>query len=1261
VTRRCIAVAVFVFSLTLPLTTLAQVDTTSLRGIVRDSSGAVVPGAQVTITNGATGHQLTTKANGAGEYSFVQIAPAMYTIAVDAKGFGSQTKSAELLVNQPATVDFTMTVQAVSEVVNVSAEAQTLNTTDASLGNSEDNALIQALPSETRNVPDLLSLQPGVLYLPNMGASESNPGGDSRSGAVNGVRSDQGNVTMDGIDDNDQVFGYAFTGVLRETQDSVEEFRVTTANSNSDEGRSAGAQVSLVTKSGTNKFHGSAYEYYRPPLTVSNDYFNKQAELAQGLPNIPPKFLRNIFGAAVGGPIVKDKLFFFGNYEGTRRAEDYEQVQTTPTASYKAGILTYQGDTTNGGITNVGLTPAQVTALDAGCQVCNGANGSGYTPGPGPNPNALAYFAAMPTANGTTEGDGLNEGSYTFASPNPLTLNTSIARLDYTPNAQHRIFVRGNLQKDTTGYPENFPGQGPSQVYEDNTKGVIGGDTWSLSPNLVNDVRYGYIRQGNSTRGVGVGDYVDFRFLSSPTAETRTLVQWVPVNNIVDNLNWNKGKHDFQFGGNWRLIHQNRVSDQNSYNGGSTNPYWLCCSPPSPTGIGADPVDGGFTNSYEIAYDNLVGTVPSVTDVYNYKITSATSGTLLPDGASIARHFKANEYEAYAQDAWHAMPNLVLTLGVRYSLLQTPWETSGQQVTPTIDTHAWFQERETAALQGQVYEPSLAFAPSGPFYNSPGFWPKAKNNFAPRLAIAYSPNSKTSIRAGAGIYYSHFGEGVVNAFDQHGAFGVSSAITNPADLYTVQNSPRYTARNVLPFNNGIGAPTQTFPYSPPTGPADGFAITWGLDSRMKTPYMESFNFSVQHQFPKGFTLETDYVGNMGRHLLQSLDLAEPVDFVDPGGGGDYYRAGTALSKLVDQDGGGCNCIYNSSGAVTGNTTTIAPIKYWEDMFPFWANTDYPGESATQAIFNDQWAPFRDGAGETTSLADLDFYETPSNYTPRFWQGQFSSLYALSTIGMSYYNAAQVTLRHPTSHGLEMDVSYTWSRSIDYGSDAERSTEFGTSGSGGSFSDIINTWRPYYNKGVSDFDTKQLLTVDGVYQLPFGKGRPFLSNANRIEDVFLGGWQLSGINRTTSGLPFSLFAPGWSTDWQIESYGVVTAPVKMQRHFEPGGNPQYFTNANAINSGVPTGSPVRLAYPGEAGERNNFRGDGYFDIDNGLAKTWSLSELGSLKFDWEVYNVTNTVRFDPASIGSGLTGGNLGVASSELTQGRRMQFALRYDF
>jgi hypothetical protein len=155
--------------------------------------------------------------------------------------------------------------------------------------------------------------------------------------------------------------------------------------------------------------------------------------------------------------------------------------------------------------------------------------------------------------------------------------------------------------------------------------------------------------------------------------------------------------------------------------------------------------------------------------------------------------------------------------------------------------------------------------------------------------------------------------------------------------------------------------------------------------------------------------------------------------------------------------------------------------------------------------------------------------------------------------------------------------------------------------------------------------------------------------------------LSGILRSTSGLPFSFYEPGYTTNWTYSSYAVVTGKVPMKRHFDANGNPQYFVDPNALNNGVATGTPIRLPYPGEAGERNYFRGDGYFDLDDGLSKNWKIAELGTLKFAWEVYNVTNTVRFDPSSIGSQLTSGNIGIATSLLSTGRRMQFSLRYDF
>ena len=248
-----------------------------------------------------------------------------------------------------------------------------------------------------------------------------------------------------------------------------------------------------------------------------------------------------------------------------------------------------------------------------------------------------------------------------------------------------------------------------------------------------------------------------------------------------------------------------------------------------------------------------------------------------------------------------------------------------------------------------------------------------------------------------------------------------------------------------------------------------------------------------------------------------------------------------------------------------------------------------------------------------------------------------------------------------SHGLQGDVSYTFSKSIDFSSDAERSTSF-SSGVATSGAIIQNTWKPALNRGLSDFDTKQLLTADYVYALPIGRGKAVWNGANRLVDEVVGGWQLSGIFRYSSGLPFSFFEPGYTTNWTWGGYGVITdrSQVKVQKHIDGSGNPVFFNNAAAISGGAYNGTPVRVPYPGEAGMRNPLRGDGYIDLDSGLAKSWKVADRGALKFTWEVYNVTNTNRFDPEQIETALTY-TMGTAQTLLTQSRRMQFSLRYDF
>src|SRR5256712_9627557 len=337
-----LSIALSVVCLFIGSAVLAQTGTTSLRGTILDKSGAAIVGAKVTLSNSQQGFERTVLSGESGAYEFPGLAPGAYSLRVEKEDFQKyELSNVQLLVNTPATQTVTLQLGLSTQTVEVSASAEALNTTDASLGTAFNENQIRQLPLEGRSVPELLTLQAGVVYTGNR--SDINRDVDTRSGAVNGARSDQSNLTLDGVDVNDQGNGNAFTSVLPVSVDSVQEFRVTTSSYNADQGRSSGAQVSLVTKSGTNNFHGSLYEYHRNTLTSANDYFVKSSELQSGEPNVAPKLIRNIFGASVGGPIWKDRLFFFANYEGYRQAEEASQTRIAPSGTPRQGVGEYQG------------------------------------------------------------------------------------------------------------------------------------------------------------------------------------------------------------------------------------------------------------------------------------------------------------------------------------------------------------------------------------------------------------------------------------------------------------------------------------------------------------------------------------------------------------------------------------------------------------------------------------------------------------------------------------------------------------------------------------------------------------------------------------------------------------------------------------------------------------------------------------------------------------------------------------------------------
>ena len=1349
-----LAVAVTSCFLAIGNLAFAQSATTSLRGTVADPKGAVVAGATVTLSNPATGFSRTAKTDDQGIYQFLEVPPSTYAIEASAAGFATTKRdSVPLQVSSPATVNLVLQVQGGSVIVDVSGEAPQVNTTDATLGNNFNSRQLIDLPAEGRDPAAILSLQPGVVYV----GSKVDQNDDSRSGAVNGARSDQSNITLDGLDDNDQLEGYAFQGAMRATLDSLQEFRVTTSNYDAASGRSSGAQVNLVTKSGTNNFHGTMYEYHRPTFDVANDYFNKESQIIEGDPNRPQHILRNTFGGTFGGPIQKDRLFFFAAYEGQRTADQVPTDRVVPTASLTAGELRYLcdpsggssgdpncilGDPNSNGITVdsggntfpgfnvVTLMPGQIASLDQGdkfgpgCALqspqptCPPTPGNPTGPGVngllaninGANPNALFTHYPLPNCPscGNAEigsGDLLNSSGYTFPGNDPTGLNTYILKLDYkiTADGNQSLFIRGNLQNDHESKPPQFPGLPPNQYITNNSKGIAAGYTYIIRNNLINNFRYAFVRQGLGQSGVNTQDFISLRGLDDSQGlnhtDTPTILTNVPLQNFIDDLSWIKGKHTIEVGTNWRLIRNNRQSDAENISYGYANSEWMNPSSIANSGVSLDPsidptgtfplVDGGFDFSYSFAATQVAGLVSQVYTVANQD----KNGIAIPNGQLVPRHFRNFEGEMYLQDKWSATPNLVVTYGLRYSLLQPPYESNGNQVAPTVDMHQWFENRITNMYNGAVVQPDLTFNLSGQANGGKPYWAWDYKNLAPRFAVAYSPHAasgfwhkvfgdagKSSLRAGYGLYFDHFGEGVVNTFDRQGSWGLTTTISNPAGVLTVDSSPRYTGllgANNLPASQ-IAPQPHGFPYTPSNNALTyGLAIAWGIDDHLRTPYSHVVDLSLERDLGHNFVLEATYTGRYAHHLLQEIDLSEPLDLVDPGSKTDYFTASQMLSKAA-------------YAGVLESDPSVTNIPYWQNLFPqaggpTGASGCAPGASGvtnptpTQNIYDLYSCNL---ANETTALEIMDAFcfpacagSAPSNPvngfpgTPfQYYQDQFSSLYGWQTRGNSNYNGMQLSLRHAMAAGLQFDLNYVYSKSIDVGSNAERVNGFESNGLAFN-SQVINAFSPDLWRAPSDFDTTHQVNANWVWDLPYGRGRHWGSSTKGLMNGVFGGWGFNGLYRWTSGFPFTVEAgAGYSTDFELQGSSILTGDKPKTGVFNTPSGPSVFQNPQSITCecipGSAGGTTFRATYEGEAGQRNNFRGPGFFGVDAGLSKTWDVSEGRTVRFAWEVFNVTNSVRFDAAGslIGESLVSNTgFGLFNTELTQPRVMQYSLRFSF
>jgi hypothetical protein len=1209
---------------------------TSVAGATKDPSGAVIPGASVVLANVDTGAQRTEVSDSQGRYSFSQVQPGSYKLTAKAPGFNDVAVEVRLLINTPATLDLNFEkLGTVASTVSVSAEATLLNTTDASIGNAIGTQAITQLPFEARNVVGLLAIQPGVVYLgaqdqPTLSLSGNGHVtlNDPRSGAVDGGKSDQGNVTLDGVDVNDQQDRASFTSVLRVTLDSVQEFRTITTNAGAEYGHSSGAQATLITKSGTNLFHGALYEYLRNTDTSANSFFNNLA----GVPR--QKLNRNVYGVDVGGPLKKDKLFFFLNYEGRKDASDQSELRVVPLDSMREGIVHY---VTNSGSIGT-LTPAQVQQLDPA--------------GIGESAATLALFQSVyPHSNDNTTGDGINTGGFRFNAPAPLRYNTYIAKLDYQITSKNSWFWRGNLQNDNYAIQgPQFPGDQANSVYLNNSKGFATGLTSLISPTLVNTFRYGYTREGVQTTGVVDSPYVLLNSVDNPYGTTTGTSQIIPTHDIHDDIVWNKGAHTISFGTELLLIHNHYDTDANSFDTAIEDGLYL-------QGDGGPllPADATRSLSTIDVMATLLGLQAKLQTRANYDLT----GNTLPQGAVVARIFKEQHYDSYVQDSWKVARGLNISMGLRLGLNPAIYETQGYNVSSVQPLANFWADRIalnnaglSQALAGNVtYELSKT--------TGRGLYP-FQTDWAPRFGIAYSPQGtsglskflfggpdRTSIRFGFGIFYDAFGEGLERDFANSVGFATELQ-SQPGQI--IATVPRFTGINAPPLTAFVPAPPGGFPQTAPPLQAQSQTI----DDQLKAPYTMNFNLSYGREFKGGFFLQVSGVHREAIHSLIGEDFAQMTNLKDPTSGETYYQAVAQMAPYV-------------FAGVPANK--VPNITFWQNLWPGAAGN---GLTATQGVYTQYLAS---GGDWTTALLNVDVNCNPScsklgPYT--MWNAQYAALYAFRSIGRGNYNGMHVTLRKAFSHGLQFDFNYTWSKCEDLGSSPESIGAVDPLGS------IYNGFSQSLNKAVCDYDVTHLFSSLGVFQLPFGKGKAFLSNANRFVDGVLGGWQVSGVLTAASGLPVSVQnGIGYPTVWDFTGFATQTGALPAQTttlnapSAVPGtsGGPNIFADpAAALAAFTPT-----LA--GQIGSRNVIRGQGPFSLDLGLSKRFYLfaykDQPHTLQFRAEAFNITNSVRFDPnsqANVNSN-DGGIMTLAdptkfgqyTTTLGTPRVFQFSARYEF
>jgi len=1235
------AFAVFA-ALAVPL--LAQSTGGRILGRVADPTGAVLADVKVTLANQATAASRETETNANGDYTFVEVVPGTYQVTYEHPGFKKNVQdSVTVDVNQVVTLNSVLQLGEVQDVVQVSSEAPQVDTTSTQLGAVINDRSVNELPLNARDTYQFLQLQPGVQAQLGSSGSLFFGSDDAGSVSVNGGRTRANNFSVNGGDANDQ---FVNTPTIQPTPDSVAEFRVITNSFDAEYGRNSGSVVNVITKSGGNALHGDVYEYFRNTVLNAQGYFN----------TVKPQFNQNQFGGTLGGPIKKDRTFFFVSYEGRRvRQGDSGDLLNVPTTAERGGDFSSQGPF-GGGISNSFVAQA----LD-GRPGCDGALGlgpngianitpdpqtslidwssvfpSGVIPTPCQDPVAANLLRFVPTANiGTNENQSVPVGS-DFEDQFTVRFDHKINdRQNFTAYYYYTDISQLQPYDSFEQAGANVPGFGNfdnSRYQQWNLS-----HTWTINNAVVNEARFVYMREGQlgflkpQTTGAVTGSCngaaAAFCFTGTSDSSAITALGTSPSLGITPGLPAGNQGVPFigisggaNIGNNWEGVLP-QVGNSFQWMDSLT---WVKGNHTFKFGV--DARRSRFDQTYyfdvngDYTFDNSGpnGIVPADGDNYAEFLLGLSDVYL--QGSAQREEVRATTVYPFAQDSWKLKPNLTLNYGLRWEFSPPPTDISGH-----VET---FRPGQTST----VYPCSAADpadCPTGLVVPGDKGIPAGMTStyykaFAPRIGLAYSPGNsgKTSIRAGWGLFYNPIEELVLAQFGAEPPFGGSSSLSNVFFNTPFVGQNGTTSPN--PFNGFLtptpGQPVDLSVFRP-------ILLYGDFQPHLRSQYSAQYNVTVQEQVAKDMMFQLGYVGSQGHRLLASHDInpSNPQTCLDMYNISQYYAPKLSDGSANPNANSALNTAY-ACGPKVEDSQWILPAS----SIPAGFTVHLPYGPTPQV-----------GPGNPqVNLVGLRPYSSP-NCIPTTGVGcpadgvpVFTDIFAEDTVANSSYNALEAMLEKRFSRGLQFQAAYTWSKSLDDAS---------------TFEETLDPFNFSASRGLSLFNSAQRFVISYDWELPLRKHQGF---AGKVLDD----WAISGITQFQSGFPIRLDTQD-DTELVNSFFFTGTEAPSLVAPFHtqnPKTNGNFWFNPNSFQD-------PPLGQFNNGTQRTICCGPGLQDWDFSIHKKITFTENRYVQFRAEFFNIFNHTNFanPDGHFSDGATA--FGKITGTSLDQREVQFALKFFF